>query len=117
MTNGGRVIIRREESGGPVFVSECKLTTSSKRPKAWRVFLCDKPRHGCNDIPITCFDLWHKKRRIRACTPARECGDLAVESENVVSCEDSNEGNESGAESTTGGPHMPKRARVAEATD
>ncbi|KAG2931929.1 hypothetical protein PC116_g3612 [Phytophthora cactorum] len=109
------------------YCSDCKLTTSSKRPKAWRVFLCDKARREHNGIPITCLDLWHKvwrngsmlpntgrKRKIRARTPATPTegnGDSASSSDR------SSEGEESAEEAAVEGSNQPKRPRVAETAD
>ncbi|POM58986.1 Hypothetical protein PHPALM_36296 [Phytophthora palmivora] len=68
-----------------IYCSDCKLPTSSKKPKAWRVFLCDKVRHRHNGALMSCFEIWHKawrngtilpkkarKRNIRARVPAAE---------------------------------------------
>ncbi|KAG3149226.1 hypothetical protein PC116_g24992, partial [Phytophthora cactorum] len=109
------------------YCSDCKLTTSSKRPKAWRVFLCDKARREHNGIPITCFDLWHKvwrngsmlpntarKCKIRARTPATPTegnGDSASSSDR------SSEGEESAEEAAVEGSNQPKRPRLAETAD
>lgn len=102
-----------------VYCSECKLPNTSKRPMAWRVFLCEKVRHTYNGAAMSCFDIWHKawrngtllpkkavKRTIRARTPGRrECSNEENdEAESVQS---------SGDETTTSGLHQPKRARRA----
>ncbi|POM62791.1 hypothetical protein PHPALM_28008 [Phytophthora palmivora] len=62
----------------------CKLQTSSKKPMAGRVFLCEKKRHTVKGALRSCFDIWHEcwsngtlapapqhrgKRSIRARTP------------------------------------------------
>ncbi|POM74283.1 Hypothetical protein PHPALM_8788 [Phytophthora palmivora] len=118
MTNGDLVIIKWEESDAHVHASDCKLTTPSKKPKAWRVFLCDKVRHEHNGRPMSCFDIWHKawrngtalpskarKRKIRARTPAKTPAEGSINN-NAGSSDDS-----------TSSPHHPKQARRAETAD
>ncbi|ETK88607.1 hypothetical protein L915_07162, partial [Phytophthora nicotianae] len=69
------------------YCTKCRLQTASKKPKAWRVFLCDKKRHAWNGELMSCFDIWHRawrngtllprgntKRQIRARTPAARNG-------------------------------------------
>ncbi|EGZ25449.1 hypothetical protein PHYSODRAFT_253494 [Phytophthora sojae] len=102
-----------------VYCSQCKLPNASKKPMVWRVFLCEKVRHTYNGSAMSCFDFWHKawrngtllpkkaaKRKIRARAPARS-GNENEEKDNGGSVQSSS------VESTTGGPHLPKRARVA----
>ncbi|KAG6611488.1 Pol protein [Phytophthora cinnamomi] len=92
-----------------LYCSDCKLKTSSKKPMAWRVFLCDKVRHKHNGAAMSCFEIWHKawrngtllskrarKRNIRARTPAVLSVEGAAEEEDAASDEGS----------TTGGPHQ-----------
>eukprot|EP00644_Phytophthora_capsici_P011837 jgi/Phyca11/106398/e_gw1.12.625.1 len=77
-----------------IYCSDCKLTTLSKKPKAWRVFLCDKVRHRHNGALMSCFEIWHKawrngtllpkkarKRNIRARVPAKGSLNAAVSEE------------------------------------
>ncbi|POM71721.1 LOW QUALITY PROTEIN: Pol protein [Phytophthora palmivora] len=56
-TDGARV------GDSSIYCSDCKLPTSSKKPKAWRVFLCDKVRHRHNGALMSCFEIWHKAWR------------------------------------------------------
>ncbi|KAG4058093.1 hypothetical protein PC123_g6933 [Phytophthora cactorum] len=113
-----------------VYCSDCKLLTSSKRPKAWRVFLCDKARRTHNGIPITWFDLWYqvwrngtmlpqsaRKRKVRAHKLAEAVQDEGAEEGSAPSSDESSAGNESSDESTVGGQHQPKRARTVEFAD
>ncbi|POM81831.1 Hypothetical protein PHPALM_147 [Phytophthora palmivora] len=78
-TDGARV------GDSSIYCSDCKLPTSSKKPKAWRVFLSDKVRHRHNGALMSFFEIWHKawrngtilpkkarKRNIRARVPAAE---------------------------------------------
>ncbi|GMF29033.1 unnamed protein product [Phytophthora fragariaefolia] len=68
------------------YCSKCKLQTASKKPMAWRGFLCEKKRHTVKSELLSCFDIWHRawrngalaqmptrggKRSIRARGPAR----------------------------------------------
>ncbi|KAL3656517.1 hypothetical protein V7S43_018597 [Phytophthora oleae] len=46
-----------------IYGSDCNLPTSSKKSKAWRVFLCDKVRHRHNGALVSCFEIWHKAWR------------------------------------------------------
>jgi hypothetical protein len=98
-----------------VYCSDCKLTTSSKKPMAWRGFLRDKIRDRHNGAAMSCFEIWHKawrngtllptkarKRNIRARMPAR--------SEEEGAQEDT----ESGEESTSSAS---KRSRTAETAE
>ncbi|POM73745.1 LOW QUALITY PROTEIN: Hypothetical protein PHPALM_9379 [Phytophthora palmivora] len=107
-----------------IYCSDCKLTTSSKRPKAWRV-LCDKPRRKHNGIPITCFDLWHqvwrngtalpssaRKRKIRARTPA----ELSANQGEVEAIQP-RENLSNGDESDDSAMDQSKRTRTAEPVD
>ncbi|POM74075.1 Hypothetical protein PHPALM_9008 [Phytophthora palmivora] len=43
-----------------IYCSECKQPNTSKKPMAWRVFLCEKMRHTYNGAAMSCFDIWHK---------------------------------------------------------
>jgi hypothetical protein len=107
---------RGEDSS--VYCAICKLETSSKNPKAARVFLCEKVRHSHDGVPMSCFDMWHKawrngsappttvKRRIRARKPAEI--DASVSSEEEGKHESDGEG--SGSASRV---HQRKRARRA----
>lgn len=103
-----------------MYCSDCKLATPSKKPKAWRVFLCDKARHRHNGALMTCFDIWHRvwrngtllpktarKRNIRARTPA-QVSLAASDEEGCVSSDD---------ESAGAGQTSPKRARTVEAEE
>ncbi|POM74433.1 Hypothetical protein PHPALM_8617 [Phytophthora palmivora] len=42
------------------YCSTYKLQTSSKKPMAWRVFLCEKKRHTVKGALRSCFDIWHE---------------------------------------------------------
>jgi hypothetical protein len=98
-----------------VYCSDCKLTTTSKKPMAWRVYLCDNVRHRYNDAAMSCFEIWHKawrngtllptkarKPNIRARMPAR--------SEDEGAQEDAESDEESTARAS-------KRARTAETAE
>ncbi|KAJ8516774.1 hypothetical protein ON010_g18408 [Phytophthora cinnamomi] len=54
-----------------IYCSGCKLTTSSKKPMSWRVFLCDKVRHRHNGALMSCFEIWHKAWRNGTLLPKR----------------------------------------------
>ncbi|KAG3119411.1 hypothetical protein PI124_g21970 [Phytophthora idaei] len=43
-----------------IYSSACKLPTTSKAPKARRVFLCDKVQHTVNGDAVSCFGIWHQ---------------------------------------------------------
>uniref|UniRef100_H3GNY3 PiggyBac transposable element-derived protein domain-containing protein n=1 Tax=Phytophthora ramorum TaxID=164328 RepID=H3GNY3_PHYRM len=53
-----------------VYSSKCKLPTTSKKPMAWRVFLCEKMRHAVSGQPMSCFGSWHKALRDGTLAPA-----------------------------------------------
>ncbi|POM71657.1 Hypothetical protein PHPALM_11741 [Phytophthora palmivora] len=109
----------REEGWEALLSSDSMEGTPSKaRPKAWRVFLCDKVRHEHNGRPMSCFDIWHKawrngtalpskarKRKIRARTPAKTPAEGSINN-NAGSSDDS-----------TSSPHHQKQARRAETAD
>ncbi|OWZ07268.1 hypothetical protein PHMEG_00020361 [Phytophthora megakarya] len=103
-----------------VYCSECKLPHTSKKPMAWRVFLCEKVRHTVDGAAMSCFDIWHKawrngtllpkkasKRKILARTPA--CGEGTSEEKE----EELGNIQSPGDEPTTGGTYLPKRTRLA----
>ncbi|GMF42308.1 unnamed protein product [Phytophthora fragariaefolia] len=101
-----------------IYCSDCKLTTSSKKPMAWRVFLCDKVRHRHNGTLMSCFEIWHKswrngtllpkraqKRNIRARMPAQTADGENVEGDEDTLDEDYTERDEQ---------RLRKHARTAE---
>eukprot|EP00644_Phytophthora_capsici_P001814 jgi/Phyca11/107760/e_gw1.14.764.1 len=115
-----------------VYCSKCKLPNSSKKPLAWRVFLCEKARHVVNGKAMSCFDIWHsawrngtlapapsgaKKRTIRARAPAKKHSSEESAGEGVQG--DGEEGaeasNEPSDESDTS-PSGSKRPRLAAAS-
>ncbi|GMF56984.1 unnamed protein product [Phytophthora fragariaefolia] len=112
-----------------IYCSDCKLTTTSKQPKAWRVFLYDKARRKYNGVSMTRFDIWHRvwknstllptlarKRKIRARTPAEDRTEGAGDKETAFSSDESSRDDTiSGAE--TEEPHPPKRTRARIAQD
>ncbi|KAG2938453.1 hypothetical protein PC128_g22562 [Phytophthora cactorum] len=105
MTSGGLATIKQGGSAVRAFASDCKLTTSSKRPKAWRVFLLAQWEHAAKH---------GAQAQIRARTPATPTegnGDSASSSDR------SSEGEESAEEAAVEGSNQPKRPRVAETAD
>ncbi|OWZ05089.1 hypothetical protein PHMEG_00022887 [Phytophthora megakarya] len=103
-----------------------QIPASTKKPLAWRVFLCEKKRHAVKGEVQSCFDIWHKswlngtlalaprrggKRSIRARAPARPKDNKAQEVESDLDASD---------ESTDRDRCQPKRTRhvpVSTATD
>uniref|UniRef100_H3GZJ6 PiggyBac transposable element-derived protein domain-containing protein n=1 Tax=Phytophthora ramorum TaxID=164328 RepID=H3GZJ6_PHYRM len=56
------------------YCSTCTLQTSSKKPMARRVFLCEKKRHAMKGELRSCFDIWHKCWSNGALAPAPQQG-------------------------------------------
>ncbi|GMF43229.1 unnamed protein product [Phytophthora fragariaefolia] len=100
--------------------STCALQTSTKKPMARRVFLCEKKRHTIKGELRSCFDIWHKcwgngalapasqqrgKRSIRARPPARR--------QDEVGGEAADERCGSASDESTAGDSLSKRSRRA----
>ncbi|POM81164.1 LOW QUALITY PROTEIN: Hypothetical protein PHPALM_898 [Phytophthora palmivora] len=83
-------------------VSDCKLTTPSKKPKDWRVSLCDKHKARRNGAVLLSKA---RKRRKRAHIPARTPAEGSIGN------------NEGPSDESTSSPHRSKQARRAESTD
>jgi hypothetical protein len=112
-----------------VYCGSCKLKTSSKNPKAARVFLCEKVRHAHGGVPMSCFDMWHKawrngtalpktvNRRIRARTPGEVDASESEEEGKHKSDTESAHRSESSGSASIVGPSQRKRARRAVSSD
>ncbi|ETO84456.1 hypothetical protein F444_01646 [Phytophthora nicotianae P1976] len=88
-----KVCSKLKRSDGPkggetsYYCRACKLPTSSKKPLAARVYLCNKIKHKVDGRELSCYDIWHtswrngtnippsvKNNRIRARTPGSSTG-------------------------------------------
>lgn len=103
-----------------MYCSACKLKTTSKKPKASRVYLCDKVKRTHDGQAMSCFEIWHKawlngtalpqaRRQLRARTPA----ELSEEEEKEGEGSDDEEGASDG--SSSDGHRQHKRVRLAPA--
>lgn len=110
------------------YCSKCKLKTASKKPLAWRVFLCEKKRHAWNGELMSCFDIWHRawrngtllprgntRRQIRARTPAARNGNDEGGAHEEATVDSEQSGDESGTDSPA--PKQPRRSTANVATD
>ncbi|GMF53135.1 unnamed protein product [Phytophthora fragariaefolia] len=99
-----------------VFCRKCKLPNTTKKPMAWRVFLCEKMHRAVKGHPMSCFDIWHKAWRNGTLAPAprrdgkkRTIRARAPAGGNETSEGGEEEGEQSEVESSSG--HQTKRVR------